>query len=153
MVAQMTLSKAKFNTMNNVHNNETGLNAGAEIVDNLPMGKGNQKKGRRPKAPAVFSKNLRKLLDENDMTLREAANIAGTSPSVIAGWTTGATPNDPEALLRLTEKLGADYQYIMTGKPSVGVSSDRLSEIFEIEDSAEFSGVFLLEAKRLKWRK
>ena len=79
--------------------------------------------------------------------------LAGTSPSVISGWTAGATPNDLSGILKLCMELGADFQHLMTGVPSSAIPANRLSEIFEVEDSPEFSGVFLLEAKRLKWRK
>ncbi|MBY0314650.1 MAG: helix-turn-helix transcriptional regulator, partial [Bdellovibrionales bacterium] len=122
------------------------------IVDALPMGK-IKSKGRKPKPSMVFSKNLKKLLGEHKMTLRQAADIVGTSPSVISGWINGATPASPEAVLKLTEALKADYQYIMTGKPSNLIPASRVGEIFDVEDSAEFSGLFLIEAKRLKWRK
>ena len=121
--------------------------------DILPMGKQKTKRGRRPKAPQVFSKNFRRLLEEKKISVTRAASIIGTSKSVVSGWQAGAMPNDPSGLLKLCQELGADFQYLMTGVPSSAIPASRLGEIFEIEDSPEYSGVFLLEAKRLKWRK
>ncbi|MBY0386064.1 helix-turn-helix transcriptional regulator [bacterium] len=148
----MSNQNKQFRTTNIDRSNETGLKSNTEKLDNLPMGSV-KKSGRKPKSMLVFSKNLKKLLEENKITLREAAKIAGTSPSVISGWINGASPASPEAVLKLTEALKADYQYIMTGKPSNLIPASRVGEIFEVEDSAEFSGLFLIEAKRLKWRK
>jgi transcriptional regulator with XRE-family HTH domain len=109
-------------------------------------------KGRKPKGPSVFSKNLRGLLKDKGLSLREAARIAGVSPSVMSGWTAGSVPNDPVALLRLTESLGVDFQMLLTGKPSNSLSARQMEEVFEVEEAIDFSGVFLIEAKRLKWR-
>lgn len=142
----------KFIVANDNRNNESGLKVEEEIVDALPMGK-IKSKGRKPKPSMVFSKNLKKLLAENKMTLKQAAEIVGTSTSVISGWTNGATPASPEAVLKLTEALKADYQYIMTGKHSNIIPATRVGEIFDVEESAEFSGLFLIEAKRLKWKR
>ncbi len=121
--------------------------------DKLPVGKQTIKRGRRPKGPSIFSKNFKKLLEEKKVTIRKAAEICGTSPSVISGWCNGSVPNDPTALLKLCQELGADFQFLMTGVPSSTIPANRIGELFEIEEVPDFSGVFLLEAKRLKWRK
>jgi transcriptional regulator with XRE-family HTH domain len=120
--------------------------------DDLPMGT-NQRRGRRPKGPSPFTKNFNRLLKETGCSHRQAAALAGVSPSVISGWTAGSVPNDPNALLKITEALKADFQYILTGKPTDTVSSQRIGEIFDIEDQPNLTGIFQLELRRLKLRR
>jgi transcriptional regulator with XRE-family HTH domain len=101
----------------------------------------------------VFSKNFKKLLEEKGISVRKAAEIAGTSSSTVSGWLNGVNPADPSVILKLCEALGADFQYILTGKVSLTFTPNRLNELFDIEDAPDFSGLYLLEAKKLKWRK
>jgi transcriptional regulator with XRE-family HTH domain len=115
--------------------------------------KNKSSKVRKPKGPSIFSKNLRNLLKAKKLSLREAARIAGVSPSVMSGWTAGSVPNDPVALLRLTDSLGVDFQMLLTGKPANPVPLRDIQEVFEVEEVVDFSGVFIIEAKRLKWRR
>lgn len=123
------------------------------MSDTLPVGQQKAKKGRKPKRPSVFAKNLKKIMAEKKMNIRELSRQLGIANSVLHGWVNGVTPNDPEIVLRLCQVLGADFQFMMTGTPSSNLTPDRLDELFQMEDTPEFSGIYLLEAKKLRWRK
>lgn len=135
------------------HKNESGLIMNRKDVDNSRVGLNKTKRVRRPKEPSPFTNNLKALLKERGISIRKAAGICDVSPSVVSQWTSGSQPADTRPLLRLCEHLGADFQNLLTGIPSRGLGMTNLTEIFEIEKSTELSGIFLIEAKRLKPRK
>ncbi|MGZ6288790.1 MAG: hypothetical protein ACXWQO_11440 [Bdellovibrionota bacterium] len=112
-----------------------------------------KKRGRRPKAPTPFTKNFAHLLKEKGCTHRHAAEIAGLAPSVISGWTAGSIPHDLKALLKITETLNADFQFILTGVSSNSIPPSRIHELFEAEIHPELTGLFMVEVKRLRKRK
>jgi transcriptional regulator with XRE-family HTH domain len=113
----------------------------------------NAKKGRKTKAPSTFSKNLKKLLDEKNISMREMSRKIGVSASVLHGWTQGAVPNDTHLVLKLCRELQADFQYMMTGVPSGTVPVKRIEEMFDIEDGHALNGIYVIEAKKLNWKK
>ena len=131
---------------------ESGLGVPDDLEDTLPMGQ-HLKRGRKPKRPSPFTRNFNQLLKEKNCSHRKAAEIACVAPSVISGWSAGATPNDLAAVLRITDALHADFQFILTGVPSDAVPLSRIQEIFEIEDKPDLSGIFMVDLKRLKIRK
>jgi len=132
--------------------NDSGLSHKLASAENFSMGI-QEKRGRKPKGLSPFTKNFANLLRENKCSHRRAAKIAGVAPSVISGWTAGSMPNNPVALLRITEELHADFQFILTGVSTNPVSKNRISEIFDMDEHPELTGIFLLEAKRLRVRK
>ena len=133
-------------------NNESRLEQEPSVHNNLPMGQ-QQKRGRRPRANSPFTKNFSNLLREKNCSHRQAAKIAGVAPSVISGWTAGSIPNDPVAVLKITEALGGDFQFIMTNVPSNMIPTERLTELFEIEDRPELKGLFMVDIRRMRSRK
>lgn len=140
-----------INTSGSVRLNGSGWFEEVLPSDSLPMGTG--KRGRKPKGESPFTKNFVNLLKEKKCSHRKAAEIAGVAPSVISNWTAGSTPNNLAALLRLTEALGADFQFILTGIRSDAVPIHRLGEIFEVEDQPNLTGIFQMEIRRLKLRR
>ena len=110
-----------------------------------------RRKPIRKKPSVIFMKNLRALLTEKELSQRGAAEIMGISVSVVHDWLQGSYPNDPDAILKLCKATGADFQWLLTGLPtSKSQSTAPLSEIFNIEHDSSFSGIFMIEAKRLK---
>lgn len=108
-------------------------------------------KPTRKKIQIPFAKNLKAVLAERGLAQRAAAQIAGVSPAVLNDWLAGATPSDHIAVQRLAKGLGCSFEWLLTGtedRPDFkGVS---MSELFEIEDDASFSGIFQISAKRLR---
>lgn len=103
---------------------------------------------------SIFSKNLAKVLKERKLTQRAIAEIAGVNPSVVNEWLNGNTPNSMDAVLRISESLNVDFQWLLTGENSrTNLKDISLSELFEMEDEPSFSGVFQIEMKRLKRKK
>jgi transcriptional regulator with XRE-family HTH domain len=125
------------------------------LAENKSVNKQNlRKRGRKPtKGPSVFSKNLKTLMAEKGLSSREIGRICGVAPSVVSQWLAGSSPSDALAVLKLCQKTGADFQFLMTGLSSLLGKPGRLNEIFDVEDAIDFSGIFLIEAKRLRWKK
>jgi len=132
--------------------NDSGLSHKLASAENFSMGL-KEKRGRKPKGLSPFTKNFANLLRENRCSHRRAAKIAGVAPSVISGWTAGSMPNNPVALLKITEELQADFQFILTGVSTNPISKNRISEIFDMDEHPELTGLFVLEAKRLRIKK
>ncbi len=115
------------------------------------MGKLPAKRPSRKRIQSPFGENLKRILKEKGMTLRQAANICGVNQAVIHAWQQGGMPHDLTAVLKLCQVLKVDFQWLLTGtQGSVALKEASLSQIFDIEDDPTFSGLFLLEAKKLK---
>jgi transcriptional regulator with XRE-family HTH domain len=116
------------------------------------IGMADIKKPRRQiKSP--FGKNLTALLTDRGIRQNEAARLAGVSNSVLHQWLTGSNPLDLQAVLRLCRALGADFQELLTGERSAATQSlenAAIEELFHVEDAADFTGVFMVTAKRLR---
>ena len=108
----------------------------------------------RKKVISALGKNLRQVLEDRKLSAKAGAEITGVAKSVFHGWMNGVQCNDPGALLRLCETLKVDFQWLLTGTHGKLQPGDlTLNEIFDVEDDAALSGVFLVEAKRLKRKK
>lgn len=108
----------------------------------------------KKKVTSPFSKNLAKVLKERKLTQKACAEIVGCRPSVINDWLSGAQPHDLSSVLRLCQSLKVDFQWLVTGehsKPSIKEVS--LNELFDIEDEPSVSGLYQIEAKRLRRKK
>lgn len=112
-----------------------------------------KKENRRKKTSSPFSGNLKALLLERGINQKSAADIMGISVSVVHDWLQGTYPNDPMPLLKLCKAINCDFQWLLTGQRSTPIATDNLQEIFDIEDEPDFSGIFKIEAKRLKVKK
>lgn len=112
-----------------------------------------KKKPARKRISSPFSENLQQVLKEKSLSQRKAAEIAGVNSATISQWLTGSMPHDHLAVLKLCNTLKVDFQWMMTGTIAERKSKDiSLSELFDIQDAPDFSGLFLIEAKRLKRR-
>jgi len=110
-------------------------------------------KPARKRSSGPFAANLSAVLKERGVSIRGAAEIAGIAPSVLHDWLAGASCNRPEALVKLCRALKCDFQWLLTGtRPELSAKDQSLAELFEIEPSPDFSGLFMIEAKRLRRR-
>ena len=111
------------------------------------------KKPIRKRVDSPFKDNLSSLLKERGISQRGAAEIMGVSVAVVNDWLQGAYPNDQSAVLKFCKAVKCDFQWLLTGEQSQGEDSrTNLSEIFDIQNEPAFSGIFMVEAKRLKKR-
>jgi transcriptional regulator with XRE-family HTH domain len=102
---------------------------------------------------SALAENLKSTIKERKLSIKTSAEICSVAQSVFHGWLNGAQCNDPNALLRFCESLNVDFQWLLTGKVSnFEPSKMGLNEIFDIEEDPTVSGLFLIEAKRLKRR-
>lgn len=108
----------------------------------------------RKRIDTPFAKNLKKLLVERGISQRAAAEIAGVNSATINQWLSGTQPNDAMAVLKLSKAFGCDFQWLLTGQHSERskLGEIGLSELFDIQDEAALTGIFMIEAKRLKRR-
>lgn len=114
------------------------------------MGVDNEKrKPARKRVDSPFGKNLQRVMKENNLSLKKTAEICGLGSTVIHEWINGSQPHDMAAVLRLCKAVKCDFKWILTGEKSELGDLD-LKDIFNIENDPTFSGLFLLEAKRLK---
>lgn len=112
--------------------------------------KSNEPKKRKKESP--FAKNLQQVLSERGVSQADAARLAGVQRSVVGDWLAGTTPQDLKAVQKLATALNACFEWLLTGTTSKKQHSDELplGQLFDIETDSSFSGLFLLEAKRLK---
>lgn len=105
---------------------------------------------RKPSGQAPFSKILRSLMQEKGLTVREAASMAGVSPSTLDDWRGGALPADYSAVKRLAQGLGVSFSFLLTGeddaRPSGGPPA--IAEVFE-DGGALFDGYARISIQRL----
>lgn len=108
-------------------------------------------KPTRKKVKTMFSENLAMIVKERGITQKTLAEIAGVNRSVINSWLSGVVPQDLNAVLKISKSLKLDFQYLLTGEHSNFSPKDlQISEIFDVEIDPDFSGIFMLEAKRLR---
>lgn len=109
---------------------------------------------KRPKPTSLgpFAVNLKKILEERNITAKAAAQLAQIPNSTLGHWLSGVIPQDLEAVHRLAVALDVDFQFLLLGKRSP-VKHHSVEELFEIADEATMSGLFQIEIKRLKPKK
>lgn len=112
------------------------------------------KKPIRKRVESPLAKNLKAILEERGISQRTAAEIAGVNSATVNQWLSGSQPNDPMAVLRLCKGHKCDFQWLLTGSsPERSNPSEiGLTELFDIQNEPDFSGIFMIEAKRLKRR-
>lgn len=71
---------------------------------------------RRQQDQNVFSRSLVALMEEKQIGVREAAQIAGVAPSTIVSWRGGAYPEDFMAVKRIARALGVSLSFLLTGE-------------------------------------
>jgi transcriptional regulator with XRE-family HTH domain len=108
-----------------------------------------QNKPARKKVTSPFGQNLKAVMQRQNLTQRKVAEICGVSVSVVNDWLAGSQPHDLGVVLKLCNEFNLDFKWLLTGQKS-SIASLKLEDIFHIEDDPSFSGLFLLEAKRLK---
>jgi len=117
----------------------------------MPM---ESRKPRRKRIATPLAANLKKVLEERKVSIRQAAKFCGVNQAMVHSWLNGAQPHDATSLLKLCHELKCDFQWLLTGTHSeIKAKEMSLSELFDLEIDPSFSGIFQIEAKRLKRKK
>lgn len=69
----------------------------------------------RSKISSPFADNLALLLKQHGLSLRNVAKEIGVSAAVLHAWTRGGAPQDLQAVLKLSQLLGVNFQWLLTG--------------------------------------
>lgn len=111
-------------------------------------------KKRVRSGPTPFSKILRRLMSEKNMSIREAAKIAKVASSTIDNWRGGALPEDYSAVKRLAKGLDVSLSFILTGEDDSPEKDHvpTITEAFE-DGGALFDGYAKITIQRLIPRK
>ena len=83
---------------------------------------------RRIKRESPFRKILAQLMREKNLSIRDAAQIAGVASSTIAGWRSGRTPDNFEAVQKLASHFGVGLAFMLTGSQDKFEDSARSAE-------------------------
>lgn len=109
------------------------------------------RKRSKKESNEVFAKNLSLLLKERNLSAAHAAKLIGVSTSTMHGWVSGTSPTDLAAVLRLSEVLHVDFQFLLTG---VNARTERaILEGFDFEREPVLNGLFAIELRRLSPKK
>ncbi len=111
---------------------------------------GEKKKPARKRIESPFAENLRRLLEERQITASAAAIIAQVPISTVNGWLAGGIqPHNFQAVQRLSTALKADFEMLLCGTSHAFEPTEMpLSAIFD-EVDVGLQGVYRLSLKRL----
>jgi transcriptional regulator with XRE-family HTH domain len=100
--------------------------------------------------PAPFSKILKSLMKEKNLTMREVAKIAGVSASTINDWQSGSTPENYMAVKKLAKEFGVSFSFLLTGEDESAVKNHlpSVTEVFD-DGGALFDGYAKITIQRL----
>jgi len=108
-----------------------------------------------PKKPINrnFSNRLNQLMKEHNLTVRQAATIAGVNSSTLQNWRAEGTPTSYLGLKKLAEHMDSTLSFILTGESDADISGKGISlcEIFESKNV--FTGYAEITIKKLIPRK
>lgn len=107
-------------------------------------------KMKQSKNKSAFSKILKSLMKEKNLTIRAVANIAEVSPSTINDWQSGATPENYLAVKKLAKELGVSFSFLLTGEEDTSDQrpSPSVTEVFD-NGGAIFDGYAKITIERL----
>lgn len=80
-------------------------------IDYLPQPTDGKSRGE-----PTFSRNLRKLIVDNRLSLKKIVEIAGVAKSVAHGWVNGVTPRDLTAVAKLSDALNIEFRELLLGE-------------------------------------
>lgn len=103
---------------------------------------------KKKKAQGPFSKILRALMKEKNMTIAQTAKAAGVSPSTIADWKEGASPENYLAVQKLAEHFEVSLSFMLTGKEEKSLLTPTITQVFD-EGEFLFDGFAKITIQRM----
>jgi transcriptional regulator with XRE-family HTH domain len=107
-------------------------------------------RGRKPKEKQIehWGKRLASTLSERRLSSRAAAKLAGVSPTVLSSWVrVGASPTDLKSVKKLSDELGVDFAWLLTGEAASKNERPSISELFS--ETQYFDGYARIRIDRL----
>ncbi len=97
----------------------------------------------------VFSKNLNSVIQENRITQRDLAKVAGVSASTLNAWLSGSAVTDMDAVMKICDKFDCSFSWLLTGKEDKKTEKKNiLNDLFDYE-SVSFNGLYEISARKL----
>lgn len=95
----------------------------------------------------TIGSNLKKIIEEKRLTLKEISKATGVPATTISEWTSNRAPKNPIHLRAVAEFLGVTIHYLLFGEED---HNEPLQKIFKEE---VFNGTFEINIKRIKLNK
>lgn len=90
-------------------------------------------------------------MKERGLTLKQVAQLAGVSISVVQNWLEGKTPHDLQAVSKLAKGLGISFKSLLLGEAETNHQPATISELFD--EQLWFDGYAKITINRLIPRK
>lgn len=95
---------------------------------------------------------LKQVMNENNLSQRDVAEICNTSVSVVSVWIkNGSSPADLLAIKKLSSRMKVSFSWLLTGIYEDGKIQPAISEIFE--ETPYFDGYARIRIDRLMPKK
>lgn len=89
-------------------------------------------------------------MTQKGVGVREAAGIAGVSPSTISDWRAGVAPDNYEAVAKLAEFFGTSMAFMLLGRHETHLAEGARSVVGVFEDAGViFDGFAKITIQRL----
>lgn len=98
-----------------------------------------------------FKNILREVMKARHLTLKEVADLAGVSISVVDSWLSGSVPHDLMAISNLASKLGIPFKKLLLGQSETVDAPTAVSDLFDEQDF--FDGLARIKIQRLMPKK
>lgn len=98
-----------------------------------------------------FKNILADVMKSRRLTLKEVADLAGVSVSVVDSWLSGSVPHDLMAISNLAARLGLPFKKLLLGQSETIDAPTAISDLFEEQDF--FEGLVRIKIQRLMPKK
>jgi len=102
---------------------------------------------RKATGQLPFGDNLKSIMKERNLTLKEIGELAGVGISVVQSWIEKSAPHDLIAVSRLAEKLGVPFKKLLLGVSETVDAATSIGELYDENDL--FEGLCKVSIKRL----
>ncbi|AHI07277.1 hypothetical protein BDW_13885 [Bdellovibrio bacteriovorus W] len=99
------------------------------------------------KKQIAFGRVLSSIMKEKKLSLKQIANMAGVSISVVSDWTAGNVPRDLEAVFKLSSALDVEFSMLLLGRIEEKKQSAVLKHLLTEEDL--FDGFLRVNIKKV----
>jgi len=97
-----------------------------------------------------FSRRLVRLMTDEELTVREAAKVAGVAASTIQNWRSGTLPGgDYDAVRKLALRLGVSMSYLLTGLDDTPHTLPPVIQDVLTDSGESWKGIFEISVKKL----
>lgn len=96
-----------------------------------------------------FAQNLKRIMDERNLTVRAVAAMAEVKgPSIVMSWLSSANPHDLKAVAKLAKALNVGFKELLLGEvEGRGIEGLTASDLFDEQEF--FDGICRIKIQRL----